>query len=131
VETITIVVFITSGVVSLVASNIIMCLIQDIYHIIPEPLARRFKMSGKTLSTSTLACQVVSLALSTISLIIPLSFLVVFVFTKGSMAVVTLDGVMLECPASGPLNTLCIPIIYAETPNSAFLDPPFFLSFFS
>jgi len=91
------------------------------YHIMPEFIARRLKISGKTISTSTLAYQVVGLALGTIFLIIPLSFLTVFVFTKNGGAVITQNEVLLECPATGTLNDLCSPIIYSKTPYSAFL----------
>jgi hypothetical protein len=105
----------------MVASQSAMFLIQDMYHIMPEFIARRLKTFGKTISTSTLAYQVVGLALSTIILTIPLSFLTVFVFTKNGRAVISQNGVLLQCPATGTLNDLCSPIIYSKTPYSAFL----------
>jgi len=109
-------VFAASGVMAVLALNIVMCIIQDTFHIIPGWIARRLKIAGKTLSTSTLAYQVVGLALSTIFLVIPLSFLTVAVFTKGAQAEVTQNGTLVRCSATGTLDDLCVPIIYADIP---------------
>jgi hypothetical protein len=95
-----------------------MALVQDMYHIVPESIARRLKISGKTLSTSTLAYQAIGLAFTTALLIIPLSFLTAFVFTKEAKVVVIDNGVSMECPIAGTLNDLCLRTVYDETPYS-------------
>jgi len=111
-------VFAVSGVIAVLAVSIVMCIIQDTFHIIPGWIARRLKITGKTLSTSTFGYQVVGLALSTILLVLPLSFLTVIVFTKGAQAEVTENGTLVQCPLTlaGTLDYLCVPIIYADTP---------------
>jgi hypothetical protein len=118
-EIIAIVVFVVSGVISSVALNTIMLLTQDMYHIFPESIARRLRMTGKTLSTSTLASQIIGLASSTILLIIPLSVFTVFVFTKDAKAVIRENGIALNCPAG--LEDLCLPIIFSKISYSKFL----------
>jgi hypothetical protein len=102
----------------MIASHIVMALVQDMYHIVPESIARRLKIAGKTLSTSTLAYQAIGLALSTVLLVIPLGFITSFVFTKEAKVVVTENGVVLECPMVGSLNDLCMRTVYDETPYS-------------
>jgi len=118
VQTTAILLFLSSTVLTCLASNILMVLIQDMYHIIPESIALRLKLSGKTLSTSTLAYQAVGLVFSTILVIIPLAFLTAFVFTKEAKVVVTENGkVVMECPPPpGMLDDLCVQIIYDKTP---------------
>jgi len=115
VQTTTLVVFIASSVITSMTMAIITSLLQDMYHFVPAFVTRRLKFMDKTLSTSTLRYQVVGLVLSIVFLIIPLSFLTVFVFTKDARAVVTQNGVPLECPATGTLNLFCTPIIYSKT----------------
>jgi len=112
VQTPAILLFLSSMVMAILASHILMALIQDMYHIIPESIARRLKITGKTLSTSTLAYQAVGLAFGTILVIIPLGFLTAFAFTKEAKVVVTQNGVVVECPS----NVGCLQIIYDKTP---------------
>lgn len=116
IQTTTILVFLTVNVITFLASHIVMALVQDMYHIVPESIARRLKISGKTLSTSTLAYQAIGLAFTTALLIIPLSFLTAFVFTKEAKVVVIDNGVSMECPIAGTLNDLCLRTVYDETP---------------
>jgi hypothetical protein len=111
-------VYLILNVITLLASHIVMALVQDMYHIVPESIARRLKISGKTLSTSTLAYQAIGLASTTALLIIPLSFLTAFVFTKEAKVVVIDNGVSMECPIAGTLNDLCLRTVYDETPYS-------------
>jgi hypothetical protein len=117
-QTTTIIVIVFSGVVSCVAFNIALLLVQDMYHVVPKSIARRFRMTDKTLSTSTLACQIVGLALSTTFLIVPLSAFTVFVFGKEGRVVptVTVNGALLECPATGALEELCLPTVFRKIP---------------
>jgi len=116
VQTTVILLFLTSNVVTFVASHIVMALIQDMYHIAPESLARRLKLTGKTLSTSTLGYQVIGLAFSTIISVIPLSVLTAFVFTKEAKVMVVENGVAVACPTDGQLKDFCSRVIYDETP---------------
>lgn len=117
VQTPAILLFLSSMVMAILASHILMALIQDMYHIIPESIARRLKLTGKTLSTSTLAYQAVGLAFSTILVIIPLGFLTASAFTKEAKVVVTENGVVMGCPSNvGMLDNLCLQMIYDKTP---------------
>lgn len=94
-----------------------MLLVQDMYHVLPKSIARRLRMTDKTLSTSTLASQIVGLTLSTMFLIVPLSAFTVFVFGERRVVpTVTVNGALLECPTAGALGELCLPIIFREIP---------------
>lgn len=115
VQTTAIVLYVAAGVSLLLSAHIIVTLFQDMYHFMPQWIARRLKLTGKTRSTSTLGYQVIALALSTIFLAIPLSILTVLVFTKDARATVTRNGVLFECPAIGISDELCSPIIYSKT----------------
>ncbi|KIM81195.1 hypothetical protein PILCRDRAFT_821648 [Piloderma croceum F 1598] len=116
IQTTTILMFLILNVITFLASHIVMALVQDMYHIVPESIARRLKITDKTLSTSTLAYQAIGLASTTALLVIPLGFLTAFVFTKEARVVVSDNGVGLECPIAGPLNDLCLRTVYDETP---------------
>jgi hypothetical protein len=118
IQTTTILVFLTLNVITFLASHIVMALVQDMYHIIPESIARRLKITGKTLSTSTLAYQAIGLASTTALLVVPLGFLTAFVFTKEANVLVIDNGAVLECPIAGTLNDLCLRTVYDETPYS-------------
>ena len=95
-----------------------MALVQDMYHIVPESIAQRLKITDKTLSTSTLSYQAIGLASATALLVIPLGILTAFVFTKEAKVLVIDNGVVLECPIAGSLNDLCLRTVYDETPYS-------------
>jgi hypothetical protein len=126
IQTTTILMFLTLNVITFLASHIVMALVQDMYHIVPESIARRLKITGKTLSTSTLTYQAIGLASTTALLVIPLGFLTAFVFTKEAKVVVIDNGVGLGCPIAGALNDLCLRTVYDETPYSK-LTVSFFL----
>jgi hypothetical protein len=117
-KTIAIIVFTASDLISCVALKIVTLLIQDMYHTIPKCITRRLRILDKTLSTSTLGLQSICLAICTIFLIVPLCFFTVFAFTKEAKVVITKDGVALECSAIGPLDDLCLLLVYVEIPYS-------------
>ncbi|KIM81196.1 hypothetical protein PILCRDRAFT_504655 [Piloderma croceum F 1598] len=117
-KTIAIIVFAASDVISCIAFEIAMLLIQDMYHTIPKCIARRLRIMDKTFSTSTLGFQTICLALSTIFLVVPLSLFTVFAFTKEAKVVIIKDGVALDCSAIAPLDDLCLLVVYVEMPYS-------------
>ena len=110
--------FAFSDVISFVALKIVTLLIQDMYNIIPQSIARRLRITGKTFSTSTLGYQTLGLAFSTILLIIPLSLFTIFAFTREPKVIFINDGVALDCSGIVPLDDLCLLIIYFEIPYS-------------
>jgi hypothetical protein len=98
--------------------NIITLMLQDMYHFIPERIARRLKMTdGK--STSSLAYQSFFLLFTTALLAVPLAFFTVFLITKEPTVVIVRDGVVIHCPLKPQTeNDLCSPTVYAEVPYS-------------
>jgi hypothetical protein len=97
-------ILLVSGVITFTVVPIILFLIKDMYHFIPMAITRLLRITGKTLLTSTLVLQFISLALSTICLIIPLIILTTLVFTKDAKAVVTQNGALLEIPSNRDLE---------------------------
>jgi hypothetical protein len=103
---------------ALLGFNAAMILMQDMFHIIPESIAHRLRIAGKTPSTSSLAYQAIGLACVTIALLVLLSLLTASVFTKEATVAVTENGVVHECPTVGALNDLCLEVIYDQTSYS-------------
>lgn len=111
-----IILFASSSIVTFVASNSAMGILQDMYNFMPPALARRLNPTGsKTLSTSTLGYQAAGLAFTTIISFIPTVVLTSLVFTRQAKVTVTQNGTTVQCPTVGTLNQYCVQVVYEKT----------------
>lgn len=89
-KTTSILLFVANQLLTMVVSHIFLAMLQDIYHIVPPFLLRRFKMTlpQQPISSVTLPHQAVALLLTTVCVIIASAFHADFVFTRsGTLAV--------------------------------------------
>ncbi|KAJ7779179.1 hypothetical protein B0H16DRAFT_1448691 [Mycena metata] len=106
--------FLANNLVTTVASNIAMMIVQDIFKIIPPALLRRFKIPLPD-STATLPHQAVAMLFSTICFIVAAAFHTKFVFVRSGTVDVHQGGAALPTSAiQATLDQLGILLRYRD-----------------
>lgn len=119
-ETGAIFLFIASNVVTLLASHIVIALMQDMYHVVPLSIARRLKIADKRLSNSTLPHQSWALLFSTVFFTVALGVQTALVFKHSAMLIVRSGGMAVPVSAAlqAELDGMGFKAAYRDTPYS-------------